>query len=143
VPDLIVTAMNITLAPERTLSELDHVRLSALARRSAGAHAPLEAVLEAATTLPPREVPPDVVTMHSRICLADASDGARSEITLVYPQEADPAAGRVSVLSPVGAALIGQQVGAVARWSTPGGQDHAAEILSLSFQPEASGDYTS
>lgn len=135
--------MNTTFTPERTLSELDHVRLSALARRQGGLHAPLEAVLDAATTLPPREVPADVVTMHSQLSLADATSGARSEITLVYPQEADPAAGRVSVLSPVGAALIGQQVGAVARWSTPDGQDHAAEIVSLSFQPEASGDYTS
>jgi regulator of nucleoside diphosphate kinase len=64
-----------------------------------------------------------------------------SKLTLCYPTDADPAAGFVSVLSPVGVSLLGQTVGNVARWCTPAGQERAAEVLAVLFQPEASGDY--
>jgi regulator of nucleoside diphosphate kinase len=47
----------------------------------------------------------------------------------------------VSVLSPVGSALLGMRVGSIARWSTPAGDEKAAEILAILFQPESSGDY--
>lgn len=133
--------MECLLPDERTLSELDHVRLSALLRRVPAAADRLEPLLDAASTLPPREVPPDLVTMHSRIELVDADAGTRSTITLCYPDEADAAQGAVSVLSPVGSALLGRSAGALARWRTPDGRDHAAQIVSLPYQPEAHGDF--
>lgn len=138
--------MEIAIA-ERTLTELDHVRLLNLLHRDArgdGAAPPrrsLEEVLESSALVPSREVAPDVVTMSSRVLLHDLQTGQRSTLTLCYPAEADPAVGLVSVLSPVGSALLGLQAGSVARWSTPAGGEKAAEVVAVLFQPESNGDY--
>lgn len=132
---------------ERTLTELDHVRLLNLLRRDArgnGFPAQRQAIddmLDAAVLVPSREVMPDVVTMYSRVLLQDPQTGQRSTLTLCYPADAEPALGFVSVLSPVGGALLGLRVGSTARWSTPTGERKAAEILAILFQPESSGDY--
>ena len=132
---------------ERTLTELDHVRLLNLLRREAplgGSPAPLrtiENVLDACALVPSREVAPDVVTMYSQVLLQDTQTGQRNTLTLCYPADADPAVGFVSVLSPVGSALLGLRVGSIAHWSTPAGDERAAEILAILFQPESSGDY--
>lgn len=136
------------LALERTLTELDHVRLLSLARRgrrsdgSSGDGPAIEHVLDACTTVPSDRIAPDVVTMHSQVMLRDLATGVRTELTLCYPAEAKPAAGFVSVMSPVGASVLGQPVGSVARWSTPAGDERAAVVEAILFQPEASGDYT-
>jgi regulator of nucleoside diphosphate kinase len=87
-------------------------------------------------------MPSDVVTMHSRVRIVHAGTGHRQELTLSYPHEAKPAVGLVSVLSPLGRALLGLQVGAVAHWASPGGGTFAAEVAELLYQPEASGDLT-
>lgn len=135
------------LALERTLTELDHARLSSLLRndpRRGGAlphRAVIEAVLDGCAIVPSRQVPPDVVTMYSRVELHDRDSGHRHTLTLCYPGDAAPAAGLVSVLSPVGASLLGLTPGDVALWSTPGGDERQAEIVALQFQPEADGDY--
>jgi len=135
------------VALERTLTELDHVRLLNLVRRdrrSDGSPAPrmaIEHVLDACALVPSRQTPPDVVTMYSQVVLQDLESGQRSTLTLCYPADAGPAAGFVSVLSPVGASLLGLRVGSVARWLTPAGEERTAEILAIPFQPEASGDY--
>ena len=130
------------LTDERTLSELDHVRLAALARRTPAAAATLEPLLDSAPTVAPQDVPADLVTMHTRVELVDPDSGERQTLTLCYPAEADAAQGAVSELSPVGTALLGRSVGAVAHWTTPDGRDHAARIVALAYQPEADGDYT-
>lgn len=91
--------------------------------------------------MPSREVGPDVVTMYSQVLLQDSQTGQRNTLTLCYPTDAEPAVGFVSVLSPVGSALLGMRVGSIARWSTPAGDEKAAEILAILFQPESSGDY--
>ena len=133
---------------ERTLTELDHVRLLNLLRRDArGEELPaqlqsIEDVLDACVLVPSTDVAPDIVTMHSQVLLQDVHTGLRSTITLCYPGHAEPAAGLVSVLSPVGSALLGLRVGSIAPWSSPSGDRKAAEILALLFQPEASGDYS-
>ena len=101
----------------------------------------MENVLDASTLVPSREVAPDVVTMYSQFLLQDRQTLQRNTLTLCYPADAEPAVGFVSVLSPVGSALVGLQVGSVARWSLPAGDDKAAEILAILFQPESSGDY--
>jgi len=130
---------------ERTLTELDHVRLSRLTRGVGPAATPppdsaIDAVLDFADLVSSRKVAADVVTMYSQVELADLATGARSKLTVCYPPHADPTRGFVSVLSPVGASLIGLRIGAIARWRTPGGGEGAAEVLALHFQPEASGD---
>lgn len=132
---------------ERTLTELDHVRLLNLLRRDTrGEGSPqqaraIEEVMDASSLVPSREVAPDVVTMNSRVLLQDTQNGQRNTLTLCYPADAEPAVGFVSVLSPVGSALLGLRVGSVARWATPAGDEKAAEILAILFQPESSGDY--
>ena len=129
---------------ERTLTVLDHVRLDALLRRARmrPSASPLAELIDAAALVPSREVAPDIVTMGSQVVIADAADGSRLRLTLCYPADADPDAGRVSVLSPVGAALLEQRVGRIVRWTTPNGEVRSAEIVAIEFQPEASGDYT-
>lgn len=135
-----------TTLVERTLTELDHVRLLNLLRRDArgdGSAPPWRAigdVLDASALVPSREVAPDVVTMDSQLLLQDLQTAQRSTLTLCYPAQADPAAGRVSVLSPVGSALLGLRMGDVARWRGPSGDEKAAEILAVLFQPESSGN---
>ena len=135
------------LTLERTLTELDHVRLLNLVRRdrrSDGSSTPrpaIEHVLDACAIVPSRQAPPDVVTMNSQLVMRDLASGQRSTLTLCYPADAQPTSGFVSVLSPVGASLLGLTTGSVARWSTPAGEERAAEILAILFQPEASGDY--
>ncbi len=136
-----------TLLQERLLTELDHVRLTNLVHRRAHpaeASDPstgIAAVLENAEIVPSRQIEPDVVTMYTQVQLADAATAMRSKLTLCYPADADPHAGFVSVLSPVGAALIGLRIGAVAQWQEPGGRPRTARVAAILFQPESSGDY--
>lgn len=132
--------MTATIHGERVLTELDHVRLTKLL--DAKAHPALESLLDYAELMRSREVPADIVTIHSRITTADTRTGQRDQITLCYPREADPSKGFVSVLSPVGMSLIGLRLGATARWKTPGGEDGSALVEEILYQPEASGEYT-
>lgn len=131
-------------AHERVLTELDHARLSALAaqqpRGTAGGE-DIETLLEQAVLVPSREVEPDVVTMYTQILLHDAPGGAARKLTLCYPSDAEPAEGFVSVLSPVGIALLGTRRGALASWRCPDGEKRSARVADILFQPEASGDY--
>lgn len=131
------------LAFDRTLTELDHARLRHLVRGQA--HDALDGdamqgVLDAARLVPSREVAPDVVTMYSQVELGFPH--GRGTYTVCYPEDAEPSAGFVSVLSPLGTSLLGLTVGARATWRTPLGEVVSAEVLAIRFQPEASGDYT-
>lgn len=136
-----------TFHAERTLTELDHVRLLNLLRRDSrdeGSTLPWNALadlLDASDLVPSTEVSADIITMHSQVELRDVQTGQRTTLTLCYPMGADAAAGLVSVLTPVGSALLGMRVGSVARWNSPGGDERAAEIVAVLFQPESSGHY--
>jgi len=79
--------------------------------------------------------------MYSQVLLRFVEDGIKRKLTLCYPQDAEPQFGLVSVLSPIGLSLLGQQVGATARWESPDGTERVAEVEAILFQPEASGDY--
>jgi len=131
--------MHATILGERTLTEHDFARLSKLL----DGHLPpaLANILGAAEVLRSREVPPDIVTMYSKVELVDVQTRRRQTLTICFPGDSEPSAGFISVLSPVGSALLGLSVGTVARWETPSGEEGAAEIVAISFQPEASGDY--
>jgi regulator of nucleoside diphosphate kinase len=81
----------------------------------------LAAELERARIAEPEEVPADVITMHTRIQVLDLVSGERRELTLVLPRESDASAGRISVLAPLGTALLGYRAGDEVEWQMPGG----------------------
>ncbi|MCZ8253518.1 MAG: GreA/GreB family elongation factor [Hylemonella sp.] len=124
----------------RLMSELDHARILRLLPQR-GVPESLSDLLQGAELLAPRDVPAQVVTMHSHLLVEDPASGARQELTLSYPLDADPAQGRVSVLSPAGTSLLGLEEGETATWLTPDGRRHARRLLRILYQPEASGDY--
>jgi len=131
----------------RTLTQLDHLRLSDLVVRTGNDEAMRPSpqflgILESANVVRPDRLSPDVVTMNSQVLVSDIATGRKRKITLCYPQDAEPASGFVSVLSPVGSSLLGLQVGATAQWRTPLGGERTAEVLAILFQPEAIGDYS-
>ena len=96
--------------------------------------------LSLAETVEPKDVPADVVTMNSRVVLKDVESGENSEYTLVFPEQADVAQGRLSVVSPIGTAILGYAKGDTITWQTPGGP-RQIQIAAIPYQPEAAGDY--
>ena len=96
--------------------------------------------LAIAETVEPKSVPADVVTMNSRVVVQDLETGESSEYTLVFPEQADVAQGRLSVVSPIGTAILGYAKGAAITWQTPGGP-RQIRIVDIPYQPEAAGDY--
>ncbi len=109
----------------------DFVRL----RELVGDH-PLADELKRAIVVPSDRIQKNIVTMHSRLVYLDESTGATREVELVYPDEADPVAGKVSVLAPVGSALLGLSVGQSIDWEFPTGEMHRLRVERVLFQPE-------
>lgn len=97
----------------------------------------LEVELSRADVVPPDDVPPNVVTMNSRVLFIEEETKTQREVQLVYPQDALGGAQRVSVLAPVGAALIGLSVGDSIEFPMPGGKTRRLKILDVLSQPEA------
>ena len=81
----------------------------------------LETELGRARVVPDGKLPPDVVTMNSRLVYQNVETGEQREVVLVYPDDADGARGYVSVLAPVGTALLGLRVGQTITWPSPRG----------------------
>lgn len=133
-----------TPRPPITLSTLDLERLEALLEQPAHAAQPgaagLREELDRADVLPPAQMPADVVTMNSQVSCVDTASGTRHTFTLVYPERADRDAGRVSVLAPVGTALLGLRTGDRIEWPGPGGRTLSLQVDAIDYQPEASGD---
>ena len=77
------------------------------------------------------DIPPDVVTMGSSVTFIDEKSGAERTVRLVYPAEADIANGRMSILTPVGAGLIGLSVGQSINWPDRGGVEHRLTIIAV------------
>jgi len=98
----------------------------------------LENELVRAKVVPREKIPQDTVTMNSRVVFEDEATGERREITLVYPGNADIDAGRISVLVPVGTALLGLRAGQSIDWQLPSGERRRYRIVSVPFQPGAS-----
>jgi regulator of nucleoside diphosphate kinase len=131
--------------PELHVTQQDLDRLSEVVEQySEGPHAKaaeaLEVELERARIVPQDQVPPDVVTMRSRAVCLDLDSGRQRELMLVYPGEANPEEGKVSVLAPVGLALLGLRVGDTIRWPMGGGRQTTLKLLEVRFQPEAAGE---
>lgn len=95
--------------------------------------------LDRATIVKSGEIPPNVVTMNSRVKFADLNSREELQITLVYPHSADASAGKISILAPVGAALLGLSVGDHIEWPVPSGKTRTLKVTEVLYQPEAEG----
>ena len=93
--------------------------------------------LSRAVAVPAAAVRPDVVTMNATVRFRDVATGEASEIALVYPQDADVEAGNVSVLAPVGSALLGLSEGQTIEWPMPDGRMRRLRVEAVLQQPEA------
>jgi len=133
------------LPPSIIVSSRDLARLEALLESPALSRHPaaiaLSGELGRAQVLPPEQIPAGVVTMHSRVECVDELHGEPHSLTLVYPHEADVERGRVSVLAPVGSALLGLSVGQSIDWQAPGGRPLRLRVVAVHYQPEAAGDF--
>lgn len=88
----------------------------------------------------PNNVPSDVITMNSRALLLDTQSNEEMEFTLVFPQDANPAEGKISILAPIGTAMLGYREGDTFAWNVPDGL-RKIKVLKILFQPEASGNF--
>jgi regulator of nucleoside diphosphate kinase len=100
----------------------------------------LDAELSSGMVVAPTEVPPDVVTMNSQVRLIDLDTHEEMVYTLVFPQEADISQSKISVLAPIGTAMLGYRVGGTFTWKVPDGV-RRLQVKEVLYQPEASGDY--
>jgi len=100
----------------------------------------LDEELARAKVVAPREIPGDVVTMNSEVIFEDTVSGARRNVRLVYPEAADATRGWISVLSPLGSALLGLRVQQEFDWVLPHGK-RRVRVVSVPYQPEANGDF--
>jgi len=135
-----------TLTNPLTMTEFDLRRLDALFERLRLHLKPpptltlLERELERAVVVKPDEVPSTIVTMNSEVEVVDLDTGERRSLTLVFPSMAGIESGRVSVLAPLGTALLGSCQGARVTWQTPRGE-RQLRVESIVYQPEAAGRF--
>jgi regulator of nucleoside diphosphate kinase len=100
----------------------------------------LQAELDRGRLVAPQDVPPDVITMNSCVCLVDLDTGEEMTWTLVFPEDADIDQNRISVLAPIGTAMLGYSVGDTIEWPVPEGM-RRIQVKEILYQPEAAGDY--
>jgi regulator of nucleoside diphosphate kinase len=100
--------------------------------------ADLQSGLQHAVIVASSEMPHDVVTMNSIVRLRDVDSGDVETYTLVFPHQANIAANRLSILAPIGTAILGHRVGDIVRWQVPSGQ-RCVRIEALLYQPEREG----
>lgn len=129
------------LPPSITVSTLDMDRLDAMLESPAHSQTPaaraLADELNRATVLPPDQIPEGIVMMHSRVECEDELQNEKHVLTLVYPREADVEQGKVSILAPVGTALLGLSIGQTMDWVAPGGRKLRLRVTAVHHQPHA------
>lgn len=107
------------------ISEPDYAVLHTLTR-----HHPLSDELDRAIVVPSEKMPPDIVSLNSRVTYIDESNGVSRNIELVLPEEANMEQGKVSVLAPVGTALLGLKAGQSIEWPFPNGMPRRLRVIS-------------
>ena len=127
-------ALVLTIADYREL-----LPFTAASRHPGDAGDQLAEKLETAAIVEAAAVPPDVVTMNTEMEVRDETNGQVARLTLVYPRDANIVTGRISVLTPVGAALLGLAAGASTRVQVPSGEEKRMTVLRVLMQPEARG----
>lgn len=131
--------------PAIILTSADADRLSALAEATRASQPAVADMLEAevarASLVAPQDVPPDTVTMRSHVTFGYEHSQRSHWLTLVYPNEADLDLAKISVATPVGAALIGLREGQSIGWTTASGAIRRIMLHKVAYQPERAGRY--
>lgn len=134
-----------TVKPNIVVSSTDLRRieklLDALPPNSFPARDALEEELNRADVLEPTDMPDNVVTMNSQVRFQVNSSKDEFCLTLVYPKEMDSSESKISILAPVGSALLGLSEGDEIEWPIPGGKVLHVQIIKIVHQPERAGEY--
>ena len=127
--------------PQIILSSQDLQRLERLLDSVSTEDAPgldaLRRELDRAEVAEPDAMPENVVTMNSTVRFVDELSGREFELTLAYPDDMHLTHGTVSILAPIGSALLGLSVGQSIDWTLPGDRTTTLRILAVTYQPEA------
>lgn len=100
----------------------------------------LEEELDHARIVLPEKIPSDVITMNSTVRLQDLDTGEEKIYTLVFPGKTEAGQNPISILAPVGTALIGYREGDVIEWDVPAGT-RRLKVLEVVYQPERAGEH--
>ena len=100
----------------------------------------LENELNRGKVVKSQDIPPNVITMNSEVYLRDLNTKEEITYRLVFPEHADASQGWVSILAPIGTALLGYSVGDTIEWKVPAGIVKL-KVEKILYQPEAAGDY--
>ena len=132
--------------PEITISSLDYDRLykliESLPNNGLVGITELEYELERANVVAPEDVPPHIVTMNSTVKFVIESDNKEFELKLVYPKNMQEDGTTISILAPVGSALLGLAINDEIEWPKPGGGCIKVKITDIVYQPERAGVYS-
>ncbi len=96
--------------------------------------------MERAQIVDAKDIPPNVITMRSTVRLKDLVSGEANIYSLVFPTEANFSHGKISVLAPIGTAILGYRTGDTIEWVVPSGM-RKLKVDKVLYQPEAAGDY--
>lgn len=131
--------------PALTISSLDAIRLEklldSLGQNPIPTKEDLLLELHRANIVEPQDIPADVVTMNSTVTFQIVSSNTEFSLSLVYPNDLGDGHGKISILAPVGSALLGLREGDAISWPKPGGGQLNVRILKVVYQPERSGNY--
>ena len=100
----------------------------------------LEKELYRGVLVDPQNIPQDVITMNSKVSVTDTTSGEKMTYTLVFPSAANITDHKLSILAPLGMALLGYRMGDIIEWSVPSGV-RKLRVDEIVYQPEAAGDY--
>lgn len=133
------------IKPNIIISATDAERLErlldSLPQKAFPGKAELEAELERAKIVDSKEIPPSVVTMNSTVKFRVSSSNDEFCLSLVYPKDVDESGETLSILAPVGSALLGLSQGDEIEWPKPGGGRLKVRIEEVVYQPERAGEY--
>jgi len=129
------------------ITEPDYERLNALIEKTRERNGidreylkKLEAELDRAEIVDAKNIPANTITMRSTVRLKDLVSGETNTYSLVFPTEADFSQGKISVLAPIGTAILGYKTGDTIEWPVPSGL-RKLKVDKILYQPEAAGNY--
>ncbi len=119
-----------------TVGQKDYEKLTALLASAQSEIAELlDEELGRAKVVPDESLPSDVVSMNAKVTFVDLDSGKETHVTLVYPEDANVEESKISILAPIGAALIGLKVGQSIDWPLPSGKTRHIKVVKVEHSP--------